>query len=137
MINDYYNEIVSKSVLYYENNFMSPEFQEQATINSVIDCSGYFYAYALKLIQNFFKKKKDEAGESILQLITKQKASLTVDLQTILLSDFNQIYLSLVDSFKNGLDLGEESLEGFKLMLDASTKIVAISIYWLENGKKQ
>lgn len=134
MNNDYFTEITAKSVMYYENNYLSPEFEEQATKDSVVDYAGYFYAYSLKLIQNFFRKRKDEANENLFQLINKQYDTFTVDLKTIILSDFNQFYLPLLDRFKNGIDHGEESLEGFQLMLDSSTKIIAISIYWLENS---
>jgi len=132
MHNDYFTEIKTKSVKYYENNYMSPEFKEQATNDSVIDYASYFYAYSLKLIQNFYRKRKDEASGDLYQLINKQDAAISVDLKTLVLSDFNQFYMLFLEKFKNGLDFGEESIEGFKLMLDASTKIVAMSIYWLE-----
>ena len=52
----YLKEIALKSVKYYENNWLSPESTEHTTRESVIDCSGYFYAYAVKLMQNLLKK---------------------------------------------------------------------------------
>jgi hypothetical protein len=50
------------------------------------------------------------------------------------ISNYNNLYMMLLDNFKNGIDYGEESMEGFKVMLDSSAKIISISIYWLENN---
>jgi len=68
------------------------------------------------------------------QLVSKQKALLTSEIKSTISSIFSEFYLSLLNRFKEGLDYGEDSMEGFKLMLDSSTKIIAISICWLENN---
>ena len=133
MKNKYFEEIVTESVKYYENSFLSPEFTEQATRASVIDCSGYFYAYGVKLMQNFFKKNRNEAERSITRLLIMTKESLTENLRMSIISDYNMVYMSLIDNFKTGLDHGEDSMEGFKIMLDSCAKIITCSIYWLEN----
>lgn len=131
---NYIDEIKAISALYYENNYLSPKFEEIATKDSVVDCAGYFYSYAQKLIQNFFRKTRDEAEGNIVQLVSKQKALLTSEIKSTISSIFSEFYLSLLNRFKEGLDYGEDSMEGFKLMLDSSTKIIAISICWLENN---
>ena len=133
MKNKHFEEIVTESVKYYENSFMSPEFTEQTTRASVIDCSGYFYAYGVKLMQNFFKKNRNEAEQSVSRLLTMTEESLTENLKMSIISDYNMVYMSLLDHFKTGLDHGEDSMEGFKIMLDSCAKIITCSIYWIEN----
>jgi hypothetical protein len=130
----YLKEIALKSVKYYENNWLSPEFTEHTTRESVIDCSGYFYAYALKLTQNFFQKTRDEAEQSIAHLLTMTDNSLTESVKMAMIDDYNSLYLYLLDKFKIGLDQGEESMEGFQIMLDSCAKIITSSMYWLENN---
>ena len=130
----YLKEIALKSVKYYENNWLCPEFTVHTTKESVLDCSGYFYAYSLKLMQNFFKKTRDEAEQSISRLLTMTENSLTESVKMALIDDYNSLYLSLLDKFKIGLDYGEESMEGFKIMLDSCAKIIVSSTYWLENN---
>ena len=134
MKNENLEEIKIKSVQYYENNWMSPDFKMQTTRESVIDCSGYFYAYAVKLIQNNLYKTKYEAEQSFPDLLTQMEESLTESLKMSIISDYNNVYSMLLDNFKKGIDYGEESMEGFKIMLDASGKIITSSIYWLENN---
>ena len=134
MKNEYFEEIVTKSVKYYENNYLSPQFTEQTSRESVIDCSGYFYAYAVKLMQNFFKKSRDEAEQSISRLLTMTEESVTESVKMSIISDYNEVYGSLLEHFKTGIDYGEESMEGFKIMLDSCAKIITSSIYWLENN---
>jgi hypothetical protein len=135
MKNEYYKKIVAKSIIYYENNYLPPQFMEHTTEESVIDCSGYFYAYAVKLIQNNFHKKRDVAEQSLLRLLNTTKESITMSVKSTIYSNYNELYFSLLDNFKNGLDYGEESMEGFKIMLDSSAKIIACSLYWLENNE--
>jgi hypothetical protein len=50
------------------------------------------------------------------------------------ISDYNSVYTTLLDRFNRGINYGEESMDGFKIMLDSSAKIIAISMYWLENN---
>jgi len=133
MKNEYLKEIAIKSVKYYENNWLSPQFTEHTTRESVIDCSGYFYAYALKLLQNFFKKTRDEAEQSISRLLSMTEESVPENVKMTIISNYNETYISLLDNFKKGIDYGEESKEGFKIMLDSCAKIITSSIYWLEN----
>ena len=134
MKNEYFEEIVTKSVKYYENNYLSPQFTEQTSRESVIDCSGYFYAYAVKLMQNFFKKSRGEAEQSISRLLTMTEDSVTESVKMSIISDYNDVYMSLLDNFNRGINYGEESMDGFKIMLDSSAKIIAISMYWLKNN---
>ena len=134
MKNEYLKEIAIKSVKYYENNWLSPQFTEHTTRESVIDCSGYFYAYALKLLQNFFKKTRDEAEQSISRLLTMTEESVPENIKMSMISNYNEVYISLLDKFKRGLDYGEESESGFKIMLDTCAKIITSSIYWLEKN---
>jgi hypothetical protein len=133
MNNDYFEQIATKSVIYYENNYMCPQFGKPPTKESVIDCSGYFYAYAMKLIQNNFKKKRDESGQSLSRLLTAIEESLTQSVKSEIISDYNKVFMSLLDRFKMGIDYGEDSMEGFKIMLDSSAKIITCSVYWLEH----
>jgi len=133
MQSKYYEEIVNKSVVYYENSYLYPQVEKQVTKESILDYSGYFYAYGIKLIQNFFKKKRDESQKSFLRLITETYGNLPQSVKSGIISDFNRVYGILLDQFKNGMDNGEESMEGFKIMLDSCAKIIASSLYWLEN----
>ena len=85
-------------------------------------------------MQNYFKKTKDEAEQSISRLIAMTEESLTIDVKREMIENYNSLYLSLIDKFKSGLDSGEESMEGFQIMLDSCAKIIISSIYWLENN---
>tara|TARA_Y100000590_G_C15418950_1_gene900613 strand:- start:18 stop:422 length:405 start_codon:yes stop_codon:yes gene_type:complete len=134
MNNQYLEEIKTKSVVYYENNYLAPEFSNHTSRESVIDYSGYFYAYAVKLIQNTFQKTRTEAEQSLFRLLSETEKSLTESVKMTAISNYNNLYMMLLDNFKNGIDYGEESMEGFKVMLDSSAKIISISIYWLENN---
>ena len=134
MKNEYFEEIVTKSVKYYENNYLSPQFTEQTSRESVIDYSAYFYAYAVKLIQNHFQKNRSEAEQSLSRLLNATEEALVEEVKMAAISDYNSVYTTLLDRFNRGINYGEESMDGFKIMLDSSAKIIAISMYWLENN---
>ena len=84
--------------------------------------------------QNTFQKTRTEAEQSLFRLLSATEESLTESVKMTAISDYNNIYMTLLDNFKNGIEHGEESMEGFKVMLDSSAKIISISIYWLENN---
>ena len=131
----YLKEIALKSVKYYENNWLSPESTEHTTRESVIDCSAYFYAYAVKILQNgAVKRTRDEAEQLIPSLLASVSKSLTEAIKMDLISNYNNNYLSFLDMFKEGLDYGENSKEGIVAILDASAKIIISSILWIENN---
>ena len=134
MRNEYFEEIVTNSVQYYENNYLSPEFTKQTSRESVIDYSAYFYAYAVKLIQNHFQKNRSEAEQSVSRLLNATEEALVEEVKKAAISDYNSVYTTLLDRFNRGINYGEESMDGFKIMLDSSAKIIAISMYWLENN---
>ena len=134
MNSDYFDEIVNKSVTYYENNYLNPEVKTQATKECVLDYSAYFYAYSIKLIQNTFRKNREEAQQSFFRLLTATEESLPTSVKTTIKSDYNQFYFLLLEQFELGLDKGEDSMEGFKIMLDSSAKIIAASLYWIESN---
>ena len=133
MKNENLEEIKIKSVQYYENNWMSPDFKMQTTRESVIDCSAYFYAYIVKILQNgAVKRTRDEAEQLIPSLLAS--ISITESMKMDVISDYNSHYLFFLDIFKEGLDHGEDSREGIVSILDASAKIIISSIIWLENN---
>ena len=126
--------MVTKSVQYYESNHLFPQFTKQTSRESVIDYSAYFYAYAVKLIQNHFQKNRSEAEQTLSRLLNATEEALVEDVKMAAISDYNSVYMTLMDRFNRGIDHGEESMEGFKIMLDTCAKIIAISMYWLENN---
>ena len=129
----YLKEIALKSVKYYENNWLSPEFTEHTTRESVIDCSAYFYAYIVKILQNgAVKRTRDEEEQLIPSLLAS--ISITEDMKMDVISDYNNHYLQFLDFFKEGLDHGEESREGIPIILKASANIIVSSILWIENN---
>ena len=135
MENESLKEIAIKSVKYYENNWLSPEFTEHTRRESVVDCSAYFYAYAVKILQNgAVKRTRDEAEELIPSLLASVSKSLTEGMKMDVISSYNNHYLSFLDMFKEGLDYGENSKEGIVAILDASAKIIISAILWIENN---
>ena len=129
----YLKEIALKSVKYYENNWLSPEYTEHTTRESVIDCSAYFYAYIVKILQNgAVKRTRDEAEQLIPSLLAS--ISITEDMKMDVISDYDRHYLFFLDMFKKGLEHGEDSREGIVSILDASAKIINSSIIWIENN---
>lgn len=134
MINQYINSIKNSSVKYYENNWLTPDFQEHITADSILDYCGYYYSFAVKLMQNNFYKTRDEAEQSIYRLLEMTENSLDGNVKQDTINNYNYVYSYLIERFKSGLDYGEDSPEGFKIMLDASAKIICSSVYWLENN---
>ena len=134
MINHYINSIKSSSVKYYENNWLAPDFHEYVTSDSILDYCGYYYSFAVKLMQNNFYKTRDEAEQSIFRLLEMTENSLDGSLKQAVLNDYNYLYSTLIERFKSGLDHGEDTPDGFKIMLYASAKIICSSVYLLENN---
>tara|TARA_B100000945_G_C20416454_1_gene615418 strand:- start:1903 stop:2307 length:405 start_codon:yes stop_codon:yes gene_type:complete len=133
MGNKYLDEISFASVKYYENDWLSPDVPDGRDRETTIDCAGYFYAYIVRLMQ-LSKKTRQEAEELANDLVnTLLNDSFNDGMKNDIIFNFNSVYLQLLDQFKEGIDQGEGTYEGFMSMLNSSSKIVASSIYWLEN----
>ena len=91
------------------------------------------------IIEKRGKKEGEQpiAEKSLNKMIALDKEDLPESLKMEIISNYHKFYLVILDVFNDGLELGKESLEGFKIMVDTSSQIVTGSICWLENNQNK
>lgn len=115
-------DIISRSVFYYENAFMYPETKKTQTRQSVIDYSGFFYAYAISILQSVERCSRKDAEIRINDLIGNVYNTLQISVRESILAEYTAVYLFCLQQFKDGTDRNEQiDFEGFMMVTDSNS----------------